>query len=120
MKITNEESHDEKAPPDFQDWEWGDWDGLNRIVSARAAAILWQQMLDDMEDAQPHYPRFTLTTTEGKPAIIIWLLESHSLVIGLDEICMPDDEDLEVFRAKDRSAFIAIFKGWINRLEANR
>jgi hypothetical protein len=116
MKITNEESLDRKAAPDFSDWEWGDWDLLGKRVSARAATVLWEQMQTDIEEAAPDYPRFTLTDT-GKPAIVVWLLDSHTLVMRLDEIVMPGGEDASELDEDDRKKFIAIFRGWIDTLE---
>jgi len=118
MKIINEVDFDEpELEPDFSEWNWGDdHELLVKLFMDRVASVLWGQIKTDME-ANWRYPRFTIGRDDDKPAIILWLLESHSLEISLDEIEMPEGEDLEVFDAKWRQRMIDTFKGWIAILE---
>jgi hypothetical protein len=116
MKITNEQdSTQPEAAPDFDEWEWRDWQEhpLGKILSDQVAEVIWEQMREDIKDGKG-YPSFRIKDDE--PAIFLWLLDSHSLTIPLDEI-MADEEDLEMLDADDRAKLIAVFQGWIEMLE---
>jgi hypothetical protein len=119
MKIVNEfDTTQPDAPPDFSDWQWSDWrnDRLGKLIADQVAAVLWQQIITDVKDNGPEWPRLTVLD-DGRPAIELWLLETHSLEIPLDDIAIPEGEDADELDAGDRQKLIAVFQGWIDRLQ---